>query len=171
MSRPPRSSTQSLTARGHVALVEEARALGAEPVEQVAQLGQPDRVALREQPPLRRVDRRALGRRAEDRLEHLEQERLHRHDLDPLARGRARARLVRSASGTVPKRSSASARPERGAVGAARRRPDVEALDGVLGEAHVDRHELGGLAPVEAEPGRGDEEVEQVVLRRPRARA
>ena len=77
---------------GHVARVEEPGALGAEPVEQVAELGQADRLAGAQQAPAGRVELGALRRGAEDRLEHLEQEGLHRHDLHALARRPRRAR-------------------------------------------------------------------------------
>ena len=68
---------------GHVALVEEAGALGAQALQEVAQLGEPDRVPGLEEPPSGRVDRLALRGGAEDRLQHAEQEGLHRQHLDP----------------------------------------------------------------------------------------
>ena len=71
--------------RRDVARIEEAGALRAQALQQIPKLRQPDRVALAQQLAIRRVDRLALPRGTQDRLEDREQEGLHPHHLDPLA--------------------------------------------------------------------------------------
>ena len=69
-----------------------ARSLGPQALEQIAQLCEAKVPTFLEQPLPRRVELRALGGRAQDRLEHPEQEGLHGHHLDPLAGGPGGAR-------------------------------------------------------------------------------
>ena len=108
--------------RGHVAGVEEVRTLGAEPLEQVGELRQPDRVAGAEQPAARRVDRPALGLRGEDRAEDLGQERLHLGERRALARRPRRARprdrpCAACRSARAPRRSRSGCRRRRTRTG------------------------------------------------------
>ena len=129
----------------HVARVEEVGSLGAEPVEQVAELAEAEGVALAQQLAAWGVELGALRARAEDRREDLEEERLHRHHVDPLARRRG------GSGGQLAQPHAAEAlehlrQAERVAVRAAGGRADVEALHGVLGEVDVDRRERGRLA-------------------------
>jgi hypothetical protein len=124
---------------------------------------QANRVALAEQAAPGRVQLRCLRRRAEDRLQDREQQGLHAHHLDALAR------RLRGPRRQVGERQRAEplerlGQPERGAVGAAGGRPDVEALDRVLRKADIDRHQRGRLAAEEATARRGHEEVQEVVL-------
>ncbi len=147
---------------GDVALVEERRALRAEPLDQVADIGHPDRLADVQQAPVRRIDRARLLCFGDDRLQHLEELPHHGRDLDAVAGG------ARSGCGELGERHRAEALradrdPERVAVDAARGCADVELLDRVLGEADLDRLQFPGRAGGVL-TRRGDEEVEQVRL-------
>ena len=69
-----------------------ARSLGPQALEQIAQLCEAKVPTFVKQPFTWRVELGALGSRAQDRLEHPEQEGLHGHYLDPLAGGPGGAR-------------------------------------------------------------------------------
>ena len=95
----------------------------------------------------------------EDRAQQLGDVALDRVERDP------GARVPRGRRGELRQRDAAPALvrlgdPRRAAVGAARRGADVEDLIGVA-ERHVQRRQLAGPTVGSAEPGRGDEEVQQ----------
>ena len=111
-----------------LAAVERLRALGAEPLERVAELGEAERVALAEQVALRRVDLARLLVVGEDRREDREEVGLLGVEIDALAGERAPPGAASSASGTVPNRSSARSSPAGVPGHAARGGADVEDL-------------------------------------------
>ena len=69
-----------------LALVQPCRALRAQPLERVAEVGKAEHLALAQQPPLGRVQRRRLRIVGDDRLQHREHVGVHRRHGDALAR-------------------------------------------------------------------------------------
>jgi hypothetical protein len=146
-----------------VAAVQVAGALVAQAFEQVRQFGQTDGVAGFQQAAGGRVDRHALGLVGQDRAEDLEQKSLHLGDFQAVAGG-LRRRACEVGEGHAAEAVDRLGHAGRSAIDAARRWADIEPLDRLLGEADVDRLELGVPALGQPLAGRGDEEVEQVVL-------
>src|SRR3954447_9797348 len=83
LAREQSASLEHVVARGggHVAGVQMRRALGAESIEKVGELGEPDRLALLQQAPLGRVDRPPLRAGGEDRPEDAHEMRLYPREL------------------------------------------------------------------------------------------
>ena len=112
---------------GDVAGVERRRALAPQALERVGQLGVGEALALPRRTALGRVDRRALGRRVDDRREDLEDVGLRGVDRGAVAGEpdprRAPARRAAASRSARPPRT-----PCGRAVDAARRGPDVEDL-------------------------------------------
>jgi hypothetical protein len=139
---------EPLADRGaHVARVERRRALGAEPVERVAEVRGGVPVPDARQAAVDEEMGARLGREADDRVEDLEQVRLLLVDLDPLAGER------RGGGGEVGERYGAEALrggadAGRVAPDAARGGADVERLDDV-----PEGDSTGTSSPCDAPPG------------------